>query len=146
MHDDEDDDDDDDDNGVGVGGGGGVGTFCSGRRRRPARKPREPCYWGATMATMEGEEEEEEKKEEQEDDYDEEEEEEEERRADKSWPLVNEHWLATVSGVLSLSFSSSQALRNLLSVSLCPATSAFVPFSLSLSPTALASSGSVLNE
>ena len=58
------------------------------------------------MATMEGEEEEEEKKEEQEDDYDEEEEEEEERRADKSWPLVNEHWLATVSGVLSLSFSS----------------------------------------
>ena len=105
MHDDEDDDDDDDDddNGVGVGGGGGgVGTFCSGRRRRPARKSREPCYWGATMATMEGEEEEEEKKEEQEDDYDEEEEEEEERRADKSWPLVNEHWLATVSGVLSL--------------------------------------------
>ena len=59
------------------------------------------------MATMEGEEEGE-KKEEEEDDYDEEEEEEEEedqedeRRADKSWPLVNEHWLATVSGVLSL--------------------------------------------
>lgn len=56
------------------------------------------------MATMEGEEEGEKK--EEEDDYDEEEEEEEdqedERRADKSWPLVNEHWLATVSGVLSL--------------------------------------------
>lgn len=52
------------------------------------------------------EEEEEGEKKEEEDDYDEEEEEEEdqedERRADKSWPLVNEHWLATVSGVLSL--------------------------------------------
>lgn len=37
MHD----DDDDDDNGV---GGGGVGTFCSGRRQRAARKPR--CFGG----------------------------------------------------------------------------------------------------
>lgn len=98
---------------------------------------------------MEGEEEGE-KKEEEEDDYDEEEEEEEdqedERRADKSWPLVNEHWLATVSGVLSLFLFLNPC--NLLSVSLCPATSAFVPSSgsLSPSPTALASSASVLNE
>lgn len=141
MHD----DDDDDDNGV---GGGGVGTFCSGRRRRAARKPR--CFgprgerndgrrgrrgeerggggrlWRRRRRRRGPR-----------------------RRATSRQVVAACEWtLARDRFRHSLSLSLPLNPCNLLSVSLCPATSAFVPSSgsLSPSPTALASSASVLNE